>query len=230
MAPFRCLLVLASALILPVSTAQAQQVQLRCEGTLLEARGNAELRRAADRLRFSLALEAEGSTADAALGLLQQRLAAVRSVLQRLQVQELEVSSPSTWNRPATRTQPAAVQASLQIGGRLLPSRLQSLIREVGALPGVRLAPVSTEAARGEDQNVRRQLLKAAYQDALRQAQDLAEAIGLQRVTPLEVQLEGGARPVMLRGAAEAAAPPFDPAELPPPTDRLGLQARFCAS
>lgn len=216
--------------MLHVATAQAQQVQLRCEGTLLEARGNAEIRRSADRLRFSLALEAEGSSADAALGLLQQRLAGVRSTLQRLEVQELEVSSPSTWSRPATRTQAAAVQANLQIAGRLASARLQSLIRQVGALPGVRLAPVSAEASREEDQGVRRQLLNAAYQDALRQAQDLAEAIGLRRLSPLEVQLEGGVRPVMLRGAADVAAPPFDPAELPPPTDRLGLQVRFCAS
>ena len=34
---------------------------------------------------------------------------------------------------------------------------------------------------------------------------------------------------VMLRGMAAEAAP-FDPAELPQPTDRLSLFVRFCAS
>jgi uncharacterized protein YggE len=74
-------------------------------------------------------------------------------------------------------------------------------------------------------------LLRAAYQDALLQAQDVAAAMGLRVVQPLEVQLDGGARPVPLRAMAlaDGSVPPFDPAELPGQTDRLSLQARFCA-
>ena len=51
------------------------------------------------------------------------------------------------------------------------------------------------------------------------------------RVTPLEVSLEGGmAPPLPLRAqAADAAPPPFDPDELPPPTDRIAVLVRFCA-
>jgi uncharacterized protein YggE len=206
------------------------QVQLRCEGTLLEARGSAEKERPTRRLTFSLALEAEAPTADAALQGLQERLAAVRQALQRLQVEELRVTSPSTWKREADRRRPAAVTASLQVSGRLAPQRLQPLIREVGALPGVRLAPVGTEADRAQDAAVRRQLLRAAYQDALEQAREVAAAVGLGTLTPLEVQLEGNEfRPVMLRAAAADAAPPFDPAELAQPKNRLGLLVRFCA-
>lgn len=213
------------------SAAPAQsQVQLSCAGTLLEARGQAQTRRATSSLKASLNLEAEGSSADQALGLLQQRLAAVRTALQQLQVTDLRVSSPSTWQRPAERQKPAAVQASLQVSGTLAPSRLQALIRSVGALPGVRLAPVSTEADRSEDARVRQELLRRAYDDALRQAQPLADLIGRRRLRALEIRVDGMEMPMpMLRGMAADAAPPFDPAELNQPLDRLGMQVRFCA-
>jgi len=210
--------------------AATAQVQLRCDGTLLEARGSAEQERPIRRLLFSLSLEAEAPTANGALASLQSRLAAVRRSLQRLGVEELRVGSPSTWPRAAERQRPAAVQANLQISGRLVPGRLQPLIREVGALPGVRLAPVATEADRDQDQAVRRQLLHGAYQDALRQAQDVAAAIGRGGLTPLEVQIEGGdLRPVAMRAAPAPEAAPFDPAELSRPKDRLSLLVRFCA-
>ena len=206
------------------------QVQLRCEGTLLEARGRAEQERPTRRLSFSLSLEAEAPTADGALQSLQERLAAVRTALQGQQVEELRVTSPSTWQRPAARNRPAAVTASLQVSGRLLPQRLQALIREVGALPGVRLAPVGTEADRGLDGAVRRQLLRGAYQDALAQAREVAAAVGLSQLNPLEVQLDGNEmRPMLMRANAPDAAPPFDPAELALPKDRLSLTVRFCA-
>jgi uncharacterized protein YggE len=210
--------------------AATAQVQLRCEGTLLEARGSAERERPTRRLSFSLSLEAEAATTDAALQTLQQRLAAVRVALRGQQVEDLRVTSPSTWQRPAERNRPAVVTASLQVSGRLMPQRLQALIREVGALPGVRLSPVGTEADRAQDGAVRRQLLRAAYQDALAQAREVAAAVGLAQLTPLEVQLDGNElRPMLMRAKAEDGAPPFDPAELALPKDRLSLLVRFCA-
>lgn len=223
------LLALAPGLARP-ALAQTQ-VQLSCDGTVLESRGSAEIRRAIDALQVALRLEAEGATADAALAALQQRLAAVRSALQGLQVQELQVSSPSTWPRPAQRDRPAVVLANLSVQGRLAPQRLQQLVRQVGSLPGVRLAPVGTRAAAGENRPVRRQLLQLAYQDALEQAQDMAGAIGLRQLRPLDLVVEGGPRPLPLRAmaSADAAVPPFDPDELARPTDRLQLQVRFCA-
>jgi uncharacterized protein YggE len=98
-------------------------------------------------------------------------------------------------------------------------------------MAGVRLAPVSTQADPRGDRDARRQLLQLAYQDALGQARDIAAAMGLAQLQPLEVQLEGGFRPVSMRAmaAADAAVPPFDPRELPSPTDSLSLQVRFCA-
>lgn len=207
------------------------QVQLQCTGTLLEARGQAERQRNTARLRASLNLEAEASTADQALGLLQQRLAAVRSALEGLAAQELRVSSPSTWQRPQERGQAAAFQANLQVNASLAPARLQALIRSVGALPGVRLAPVVTEADRGDDAQVRQELLRQAYRDALNQAQPLASMIGRSVLTPLEMRIDGQevGFPAMRVMAADAAPPPFNPDELTRPRDRLGILVRFCA-
>lgn len=218
-------------LLVPAAGLAQSQVQLACTGTLVEARGSAELKRTTQRLRFSLALEAEEPSTDGALGSLQRRLAEVRTRLKSLQVVDLEVSSPSTWQRPASRDKAGVVQASLQISGQLAPAQLQPLVRQVGGLPGVRLSPVATEADAAGDRAARRQLLRAAYQNALVQGREIAAAIGLSEVHPLEVQLEGGGRPVAMRALAmaNAAVPPFDPAELPGPMQRLSLQVRFCA-
>ena len=207
-----------SATLLLLSALQAGplraegQVLLSCDGTLVEARGQAERKRVIDRLRFSLGLEAEGPTADGALGLLQ------------------EVSSPSTWQRGAEGQRPAAVQAQLQVSGALAPGRLQPLVRQVGSLPGVRLAPVTTQSSAVGDLAVQRQLLRDAYLDARRQALEIAGVLGRTTLVPLEIQLDGGMRPLpMLRATAADASPPFDPKELQAPVDRLGLSARFCA-
>jgi uncharacterized protein YggE len=232
--PDRILLPFLIASGLPLAAflppAAGAEVQLRCEGTLLEARGNAELERPTRRLGVTLGLEAQGAQADAALAQLQQRLAAVRSALAGLGVEDLRVTSPTTWQRPAERGRPAGVTASLQVSGRLEPNRLQPLIRQVGALGGVSLGPVTSQADPAGDLEARRRLLQGAYRDARRQAQDVAAVIGRARLSPLEVQVEGGDhRPVAMRAMAEAAPPPFDPAELPVPKDRLTVLVRFCA-
>jgi len=210
--------------------AHSAEVQLRCEGTLLEARGSAERQRPLVRIAFSLNLEAEAASADGALGLLQARLAAVRTRLGELGVDRLEVGSPATWPRPAEAGRPAVVQASLPVGGHLAAGQLQGLVRRVGALPGVRLAPVTAEADPAGAEASRQALLAAAYHDAEAQVRPLAQLIGRPRLMPLQIQVEGGGGPVMMRAAMAAPAPPpFDPAELPKPTDRLGLLVQFCA-
>lgn len=221
------LLALGAGAVSPLG-AEAQTDTPRCDGTLLEARGEAEQQRPTQRLRFSLGVDAEAGSADAALGELQNRLAVLRRILLQLQVQDLRVTSPTTWQRPAEPGRLAVVQASLQVQGLLAPSRLQPLIRQVGSLQGVRLAPVVTEADQGSDRQVRKRLLRDAYQDALVQAREIAAAIGLGQVRPIEVQLDGGG-PVMMRAMASESTPSFDPAELPQPTDRISLRVRFCA-
>jgi uncharacterized protein YggE len=220
------------SLALPLGPAPAAaEVQLRCNGTLLEARGSAEQDRPIARLRFSLALEAEQRTSDGALALLQERLAAVRRALQGLETKELRVTSPSTWQRPAEGRQPPLSQASLQVSGTLAPARLQALIRQVGSLPGVRLAPVIPEADPARASEARRALLAAAYQRALAEARDVAGAVGLTQLRPLEVSVDGDAGPMPMRAlAAKAdAPPPFDPEELPSPKASASMLVRFCA-
>lgn len=212
----------------PVAAAEAQ-VQLRCDGALVETRGTAQLKRATSRLSFSLGLEADGSDADGALAALQQRLATVRAALRRLEVQDLRVSSPSSWTRPAERDRPASVQANLELSGQLGPERLQALIRTVGTLPGVRLAPVSTQADPRGDAAARRQLLRKAFADARSQALELAAVAGFSQVMPLELRLDGQERPMPLRALAAAAPEGFNPDELPLPTDRVGMGVSFCA-
>ncbi|MCS5690777.1 SIMPL domain-containing protein [Cyanobium sp. FGCU-6] len=227
--PFLLPLLLAAAG--PAGPARGQ-VQLRCEGTLLEARGSAERRQVARWLRFSLGIEADGSAADTALASLQSRLAAVRSGLQALGAEELRVSSPQTWQRPAEGRRPGRVQAVVQVSGRVAPPRFQELVRGVGSFAGVRLAPVTAEADRAEAETLRRDLLRAAYRDALAQAAEVAAVVGRPQLSPLELQLDGGSPPIALRAAAAPAAdavPPFDPAELEPPLSRLSLLVRFCA-
>lgn len=210
--------------------AASAEVQLRCEGTLLEARGTAERQRPAASLSFSLALEARGASADRALEQLQVRLVSVRARLQRLGVRDLRVGSPSTWSRPAGAGERASFQSDLAVSGRLDPQRLQGLIREVGGLPGVRLSPVTAEADPAAARAGRSALLAAAYQDAEAQVRPLAALIGHRQLRPLQIQVEGGAGPVMMRAEMAPPAPPaFDPAELPPPTERLTLLVQFCA-
>ncbi|MFN9629855.1 MAG: SIMPL domain-containing protein [Cyanobacteriota bacterium] len=226
--------ILSVLLLLVLSSVPAQaEVQVRCEGTLLEARGSAEQERPIVRLRFSLALEAEQRNSEGALALLQERLAAVRRSLQALQVGEFRASSPSTWQRPAEGGRPALSQAYLQVSGTLAPDRLQALIRQVGTLPGVRLAPVTPEAEpASEAAKTRPALLAAAYQRALAEARDVAGAIGLTQLRPLEVMVEGDGAPVPLRAMRDtpaSAPPPFDPAELPPPKAFASMLVRFCA-
>lgn len=229
-----CLWILSALLPLAFPLAPdpaAAEVQLRCEGTLLEARGSAEQDRPITRLRVSLSLEAEQRTSDGALALLQERLASVRTALQGLEVKELRVTSPSTWQRPAEGRQPARSQAFLQVSGTLAPARLQALIRQVGSLPGVRLAPVSPEADPARAAEVRRALLAVAYQRALAEAREVADAVGLTGLRPLEVSVDGDGAPMPMRAMApKADAPPaFDPAELPPPKATASMLVRFCA-
>ncbi|MEB3260956.1 MAG: SIMPL domain-containing protein [Cyanobacteriota bacterium] len=223
-------------LALPLApTSAAAEVQLRCEGTLLEARGTVERERPIQRLRVSLAVEAEERGSDGALALLQERLAAVRGALRGLEVKELRVSSPSTWQRPDSGRRPGLTRASLQVSGLLAPAQLQPLVRQVGSLPGVRLAPVIPEADPARERDTRRALLAAAYQRALMEAREVATAVGLTQLRPLEVSAEGGEAgpmpapaPAAFRSSG-APPPPFQPGELPLPRASASMLVRFCA-
>ena len=210
MSAFRASATLVVALLtaLPPAAAAAQvQLQLSCSGTVLDARGSATLKRAISSLRVNLSVQAEAPSSKAALTLVQQRLDAVRRALQALKVNELRVSSPTVWNRYVPAGQPAVFEASSQVSGQLAPEQLQGLIAQVGSLSGVRLSPVDAEADQSTTAAAMRQLLQAAYSDALQRGKDLAAAMA----------------------PARSAPAPFDPRELPEPSDRLSLEVTFCA-
>jgi uncharacterized protein YggE len=215
---------------LPPASAAEAQVQLRCDGALIDARGVAQLKRTTSRLAFSLGLEAEAPDADAALGVLQQRLVVVRQALKRLEVNDLRVGSPSSWSRAAEPGRPPVAQVSLQVRGELAPQRLQALVREVGRLPGVQLSPVTTQADPRGDAAARRSLLRDAFADARRQAEELAAVAGFSRVTPLELRLDGMEQPMPWRAMADASPQGFNPDELPLPINRVGMGVSFCAT
>ena len=205
-------------------------VELQCRGTVLDSRGSAERKRTASRIRFSLTLTSEKPDAEQALQDLQRRLAAVRDRLQSLDVQDLEVGSPRTWQRRQKGRPVQTTSASLSVRGTLSRQQLQPLVSQVGAIPGVQLSPVRTQADASGDRTSRRILLGDAYQDALDQAEDLAAVMGLKKLVPLQVRVEGGPRPMPRRSLMAAdAASSLDPAELPSPVDRLSLQVWFCA-
>jgi len=231
MSAFRASATLVVALLtaLPPAAAGAQvQLQLSCSGTVLDARGSATLKRAISSLRVNLSVQAEAPSSKAALTLVQQRLDAVRRALQALKVNELRVSSPTVWNRTVPAGQPAVFEASSQVSGQLAPEQLQGLIAQVGSLSGVRLSPVDAEADQSTTAAATRQLLQAAYGDALQRGKDLAAVMGLRQLRPLQVQVDGGLRPMPMALARSAPAP-FDPRELPVPSDRLSLEVTFCA-
>jgi uncharacterized protein YggE len=231
MARFGLVVAAALALIQPAGAAQVQ-LQLSCSGAVLEARGSATLKRTIDKLRVTLRLEADDTSASGALLQLQQRLDGVRRSLQALQMQELRVTSPSVWQGAVAAGQPARFEASSQVSGQLAPAQLQRLISQVGGLPGVRLAPVEAQADASGDAAANRQLLQAAYRDALQRGQMLAAVLGLNTLRPLQVQSEGGVRPAPLLAMARAMPAPaaFDPRELSEPTDQLSLEVTFCAT
>jgi uncharacterized protein YggE len=223
-------LALAVLTVVSLGKGAGAEVQLRCDGTLLEARGSVERQRPLARIGFSLGLESRAAGAAPALAQLQQRLAAVRSALVRLGVEELRVGSPSTWSRPAGAGQRESVQSELAVTGVLPPERLQALIREVGSLAGVRLAPVKALADPAAAAAERTSMLAAAYRDAEAQVLPLAQLIGRPLLRPLQIQVDGGSAPVMMRAEmAPAPAPPFDPQELDLPSERLSMQVQFCA-
>ena len=232
-APAALLMAMApQLLVMPTAAAAQVQLQLSCPGTVLEARGSATLKRAISSLRVNLSVQAEAPSSQEALTLLQQRLDPVRRALQALKVNELRVSSPNVWNRYVPAGKPAVYEASSQVSGQLAPEQLQALISQVGSLSGVRLSPVDAEADQNTTAAATRQLLQAAYRDALQRGSDLAAVMGLATLRPLQVQVDGGLRPVPMAAMALArsAPAPFDPRELPEPSDRLSLEVTFCAT
>ena len=212
---------LAVPLALPVyfSSSSAARADVRgpgCSGTVLQLSVQERGETRANRFRFTLRLEAEGSSAAAALDQLNRRLQQLRIDLRPLVQGDLEVPAPNTF--PISRSQsPDRYRASTTIRGSVSRSDYDTLIQRAGRLPGVRFQGMTSLASAQGQTELEERLLKRALERGQSQAASMASALGLSQVKLLRVDQRS--QPAT-RGLALAAtaAPLFRPGEAPLPT------------
>ena len=110
-----------------------------CAGTLLQLSVVEEGKTAVARFRFSLAVSGEGSTEQAALTQLNQRLAHLRQLLQPFIQGRLIVPSPSTYPRSGRNGAEQSFVANTGVSGEVKRQMYNQLIQAVGGQPGVRM-------------------------------------------------------------------------------------------
>jgi hypothetical protein len=182
---------------------------------------------ASDRFSFSLGLEAEAPTKTAALDQLNARLAAVRRAVTPLASGKLTIPAPSTYRSGGGSSGPVREQASTSVSGVVSKANYDALIQAAGRLPGVSLRGFTAEAAGGSEAQLRAKLLRAALADGQRQAQTIADALGLRRVQLLRIDQRGGA-PIRPMPYAMAARSSFNPDEARPPESTVSLALDYC--
>ena len=121
------------------ASALASQPGPSCSGTLLQFSVLEQGRTPVDRFRFSLALSGEGSSEQAALTQLNQRLAQLRQSLQPFIQGRLVVPSPSIHPRPGGKGIKQAFSANTGVSGEVKRQMYNQLIQAVGGQPGVRM-------------------------------------------------------------------------------------------
>jgi uncharacterized protein YggE len=204
---------------------QAQPMQ--CNGTVLQLQVQQQGSAASDRFSFSLGLEAEAPSKTAALDQLNARLAAVRRAVTPLASGKLTIPAPSTYRSGGGSSGPVREQASTSVSGVVSKANYDALIQAAGRLPGVSLRGFTAEAAGGSEAQLRAKLLRAALADGQRQAQTIADALGLRRVQLLRIDQRGGA-PIRPMPYAMAARSSFNPDEARPPESTVSLALDYC--
>jgi uncharacterized protein YggE len=208
-----------------VAPLQAQPMQ--CNGTVLQLQVQQQGSAASDRFVFNLGLEAEAPSKTAALDQLNARLAAVRRVVAPLASGKLTIPAPSTYRSGGGSSGPVREQASTSVSGVVSKANYDALIQAAGRLPGVSLRGFTAEAAGGSEAQLQTQLLRAALADGRRQAQTIADALGLRRVQLLRIDQRGGGliRPMPYAMAARSS---FNPDEARPPESTVSLALDYC--
>jgi uncharacterized protein YggE len=204
---------------------QAQPMQ--CNGTVLQLQVQQQGSTASDRFAFNLGLEAEAPSTTAALDQLNARLAAVRRVVTPLASGKLTIPAPSTYRSGGGSSGPVREQASTSVSGVVSKANYDALIQAAGRLPGVSLRGFTAEAAGGSEAQLQTKLLRAALADGRRQAQTIADALGLRRVQLLRIDQRGGGliRPMPYAMAARSS---FNPDEARPPESTVTLALDYC--
>lgn len=206
----------------------ASLVAGRCGGTLLQLQVEQSGSASFDRFRFDLGLDADADSKGAAMTLLNQRLAALRLVLQPLVRGELTIPAPSTYRSGGgPGAGPVREHASTAVSGVVTKANYDALIQSAGRLPGVTLRGFSSLASPDSATSLQASLLRQALADGRRQADLTARALGLGRVQLLRIdQRAGGAiRPMPY---AMAAARSFNPDEAPAPERSVSLALDYC--
>ncbi len=197
-----------------------------CNGTLLQIQVNERGTTRSDRFRFSLGLDAENASKDAAMRALNARLAEARQVIQPLALARLTIPAPRSYAVGGGTSGPRLERASTTITGEVSRDNYDALIQAAGLLPGVRLQGMTSLASSDSRASLADQLLKQALETGRRRAQFTARVLGLRKVELLLIDQRGSTyQPII---AARMGAASFKPAEAPKPSQSLTLILDYC--
>jgi uncharacterized protein YggE len=198
-----------------------------CQGTLLQIQVNERGTSRSDRFRFSLGLDAENASKDAAMTALNDRLAKARRVIQPLAMGRLTIPAPRSYAVGGGASGPRLERASTNITGEVSRDNYDALIQAAGRLPGVRLQGMTSLASSDSRASLADQLLKQALETGRRRAEATARALGLRKVELLLIDQRGSTyRPMAM--AARMGEASFRPSEAPKPSESLTLKLDYC--
>ena len=210
------------------ASALASQPGPSCSGTLLQFSVVEQGKVPVDRFRFSLALSGEGSSEQAALNQLNQRLAQLRQSLKPFIQGRLVVPAPSTHPRSGRNGIKQAFAANTGVSGEVNRQMYNQLIQAVGGQPGVRMQRMESIANDQAEAALQQRLMVAALRRGQAEADSTAAAIGATRVQLLRIVRRdaiSGPRRVQLSGSMRSG---FDPAEAPEPASTARLELHYC--
>ncbi len=198
-----------------------------CQGTLLQIQVNERGTSRSDRFRFSLGLEAENASKDAAMTALNDRLAKARQVIQPLVLGRLTIPAPRNYSIGGGASGPRLERASTTITGEVSRANYDAVIQAAGRLPGVRLQGMTSLASSESSASLADRLLKQALETGQRRSEATARALGLRKVELLLIDQRGSTyRPMAM--AARMGEASFRPREAPKPSQSLTLKLDYC--
>ena len=198
-----------------------------CNGTLLQIQVIERGTSRSDRFRFSLGLDAEHASKDAAMTALNARLAKVRQVIQPLAMGQLTIPAPRSYAVGGGTSGPRLERASTTITGEVSREHYDAVIQAAGRLPGVRLQGMTSLASSNSRASLADRLLKQALETGQRRAEATARALGLRKVELLLIDQRGSIhRPMAM--AARMGEASFRPGEAPKPSQNLTLKLDYC--
>ena len=198
-----------------------------CNGTLLQIQVNERGTSRSDRFRFSLGLDAEHASKDAAMNALNARLANARQVIQPLAMGRLTIPAPRSYAVGGGTSGPRLERASTTITGEVSRENYDAVIQAAGRLPGVRLQGMTSLASSDSRASLADQLLKQALETGRRRAQATAQALGLRKVELLLIDQRGSTHRPMATAVRMGEAS-FRPGEAPKPSQNLTLKLDYC--